>query len=293
MNHHDIYRACQPYSDPASGVFLYGLVDHGGMPGLAKKLDQANIEWVSLFAGSKEENALSVAPLLFRIDTDGSGVQHRALLNWVGENGAYTSSLLLLASPLSMHELAHRLTRRLDGVLPEDIEIMLRFFDPRIFEQLMQVLSAEQKQAFLSVAHRWWFADRRGKLQDVAAIFSEADIHEIPLMLTVAQENALLDASEPDQVAELLLSGVPDEYLALQPPQRHDFILRHVASARLLGITATHELALYCALALLHGEQFATQENWQSGLQGVLAGTMSLEQAAQQFEMNESMTGNT
>jgi hypothetical protein len=258
---------------------------------LASKLTQTKTEWVSLFDGSGEENAISVAPLLFRIEVDKSGIQHRGLANWIGEHGTYSSSLLLLASPLPLEQLARRLAVRLDAVLPQDMDITLRFFDPRIFEQLMQVLSAEQKHAFLSVAHGWWFADRRGQLQEVSAVFSEADLFEAPLILSMVQEHALLDASEPDQVVDLLQSTVQDEYLALPAQDRHDFIVRHMTAARLLGIEATHELALYCALALLQGEQFATQKHWQAALQEVQSGKLSLAQAAELIEQNDSITG--
>jgi hypothetical protein len=291
LTHHDIYELYRTYSAPVSGCILYGLVDHAGMSGLVKKLNQEKTEWISLFDGSKEEGALTVAPILFQIEADQSGMRHYRLLNWVCERGAYTSSILLLASPLAMPELARRLALRLEAVLPEEIEIMLRFFDPRIFEQLMVVLSEEQKQAFLSVAYCWWFVDRRGQLQDVSAVFAESDSFEVPLILTVKQEGFLLDASEPDQVAELLQSGVPDEYQSLPLSERYDFIVRHMAAARLVGIESTHELSLYCALALLHGEHFATQKNWEAALQDVQAGNLSLEQAAEQIEMNESKTG--
>ncbi len=291
LNQQSIYLAYQKHATSDSSDFLYGLADHAGMPGLASKLTQAKAEWVSLFDGSGEESALSVAPLLFRIEVDQSGIQHRGLVNWIGEHGSYSSSLLLLASPLPLPELARRLTVRLDAVLPQNMDIMLRFFDPRIFEQLMQVFSAEQKHTFLSVADGWWFADRRGQLQEVSAVFSEADPFEAPLMLSIAQEHALLDASEADQVANLLQSTVQDEYLTLPPPIRYDFIVRHMTAARLLGIEATHELALYCALALLQGEQFATQKRWPAALQEVQSGKLSLAQAAEQIEQNDSITG--
>lgn len=262
------------------GCHLYALADHGGMPGLTKQLIRAKAEWLSLFEGSTEENALSAAPLLIKMKVESGKIKHRILVDWLAEHATYSSSLLFFASPLSMPELAHRLAARLDAVLPEEMEILLRFFDPRIFEELMSALTAEQKQNFLSLAHCWWFVDRRGQLQKVEATFADNEPFQAPLILTVVQESALLDASEPDQVAQLLRATVPEEYALLAASMRHDFILRHMKAAIQLKIKATHELALYCGLALLYGEDFAEQKNWQSLLQEVQIGKLSLTQAA-------------
>jgi hypothetical protein len=280
---HQAYQLC---SMAGQAHFLYGLADHAGMPGLAKRLNLTHAQWSSLFDGSQEGKTLSVAPLLFQIECDQYGVMNRSLINWLGEQGTYSSSLLLLASPLPLQELTRRLAVRLDAMLPDEMNIMLRYFDPRVFEQLVQALLDEQRRTFLSVAQQWWFVDRRGQLQGVASEFSEVDVFEAPLKLNATQESALIDASEPDQVASLLHSTVPEEYANLPRPERHDFILRHMAAARLLNVQVTHELALYCALALLHGENFATLKPWHVELQRVQTGELSLSQAAELVEQN-------
>jgi hypothetical protein len=271
---------------------LYGLVDHAGLPGLAARLTESGAQWESLFE-SQDPDILSVAPLLVRIGTGQEGIQQRRVVRWAVEHGSYASCIVLMASPLPLQQLAERLRARLEGLLPENMDILLRFFDPRVFEQLMVVLSTEQKQAFLGVAEHWWFVDRRGQLQEVASKFEQADSFVAPLILTAVQESGLIDASEPDQVAQLLQSGAPDDYQTLQPWERHDFIVRHMGAARAVGIQATHELSLYCVLALLYGEQFATQTNWQAALQEVQEKKMGLVEAAAQIESNDSMIGQT
>lgn len=108
------------------GSEVYGLADHGGMPGLDKQLARAGIAWRTLFEGSHEEGAAAVAPLLFSLSeawADG----HRRLLEWVAEHGTYTSSLLLLATPLPIDEVAARLACRLDAMLSEEMNVLLRF----------------------------------------------------------------------------------------------------------------------------------------------------------------------
>ena len=287
FTHQDITNLL--YADPSIKLdgHLYGLVDHGGMPGLVKQLDRTNAQWISLFAGSRDEGALQVAPLLILIDANQVPFQRQAMLNWLCEHGTFASSMLFIVSPLPMAELARRLALRLDATLPDNMDIVLRYFDGRIFEQLVIVLSEEQRLAFLNVARRWWFVDRRGEIQAVDAVFSEVETHEIPLNLTVLQQGAMLDASEPDQVAAFLRPAVPVECANLAPTLRYDFIVRHMGAARLLGIHATHELALYCLMALLHGEQFATRRPWLAALNEVQSGRRSLTQAIEEMKSDD------
>lgn len=262
-------------ADPSivAGGQLFALVDHAGIPGLAKQLSKMRVQWLSLFEGSRDEGALEVAPLLFPIDADQNSFQRKALLRWIGERGTFTSSMLFLVSPLSMPELARRLALRLDASLPDEMEIVLRFFDTRVFEQLLIVLSDEQRDCFLNVAHCWWFVDRRGALQYVSATFAETGGCDVPLVLSTKQEAALLDASEPDQVAQLLRTFVPNEYAELVAGQAYDFIIKHMRAARAFGVASTHDHALYCSLALLEGEDFSEREKWSAALEKFGRGT--------------------
>lgn len=255
---------------------FYCLVDHAGMPGLHTKLVNMPVAWISLFEGTKEASALEAAPLLFRIETDPRDVRHRQLLAWVCERGTFTSSLILVAAPLPLHELACRLRIRLEGRISENMDVLLRFHDPRIFEELMIVLPKQEKKVFLSAGRRWWFADRGGKLQVVDAEFMVEDGFVPPLNLSVSEEAALLTASEPDQVAQLLRGGVPNEYGSLPFNERHEFVTGQISAAHSFGITATHELALYCALAIRHGTDFASKSGWESVFADVRCGRLSL-----------------
>lgn len=263
---------------------LYALIDHSGMPGLLKALVSAGQAWASLFQGSNEENALSVAPILVALNIESVKTIRNPLLDWICEQSTYSSSLLLLASPLTLDELARRLTTRLEAKLPDSVNVMLRYFDTRVFAALMNVLDDAQKTEFLSPASQWWYLDRRGALQTIAAPFAPHDTFVSPLILNTIQQNRLIDASEPDQIAELLQDTVPNEYDELPYQDRFDFIKRFVQAAEGFGIKTTHEKSFYCALALMYGEGFAAQPAWRDGLAEVRAGTLTLQQLTQQIE---------
>lgn len=252
---------------------LYCLADHGGMPGLRRELDRARVGWYSLFEGSTEENALEVAPLLFSLD-EAVDARRFELLRWVAEQGTYASSLLLLATPLDLHELGARLTHRLDAALPDQIDVMLRFFDPRVFEALAATLDSAQKDAFLSPAECWWFVDRGGVLRAEPSHFSPADPFEAPLQLDARQEKALVAASEIDRVKTRLAEIMPAPFAALLPPEHHPFLSEQLDAARRLGVWSTHELALYCAAALLDGPAFTETPKWKRAIEGVRVGRL-------------------
>lgn len=284
LTHQDILQLHRQHCSSQGGTRLYGLIDHAGMPGLLRQLTMAKAGWVSLFQGAKEENALLVAPILFAINVDDQGLQRRGLLQWILEQGRYSSSLSLIASPLSMAELARRLVLRLNAALPDQMEIMLRFFDPRVFEQLMLVFSAPQKQAFLDLGSSWFFLDRSGKLMQCPSIFSTDDTWPTTFEFSVIQQDALIESCEPDQIAELLRNGVPEAFQKVPLPEQYGFIVRNMVSARSFGIQATHELSFFCALALLLGEKFVEDEKWSMALDDVKKGVLTLQQAAESLE---------
>ncbi len=245
---------------------LYALVDHAGVPGLCAQLKRTGTEWISLFHGSRDEGALEVAPILFPIVVAEASFRQNALVRWICENGSYSSSLIFLVSPLAIGELSRRLALRLDAQLPENMVVVLRYFDARIFESMLIVLSDEQKLNFLSPAPRWWYVDRRGELQTVDAAFDASDGRCIPLIFTAFQESALLDASEPDQVGQMLRTFVPVEYAKLAAGKDYDFVMKNMEYARAFGVASTHDHALFCSLALLEGDSFSERAKWSEAL---------------------------
>lgn len=286
LTHHTVCNL--RYADPTAKLEgqLYALVDHAGIPGLARRLTKMDAEWVSLFEGSRDAGALEVAPILFPVYEDENKNGWKALFDWISEIGQYSTSVLLMVSPLPMRELASRLARRLDAKLPDAIEIFLRYFDTRIFEQLLVTLAQDQRASFLGIANCWWFLDRSGEIRQVAATLLEENLAFVPLKFTQEQQDELLDACEPDQIAALLQEFVPHEFNNLAPENRHYFIIRQMEIARNFGITLTHEIALFCALTLMHGEDFTNEERWSQIMSSVQAGKISLTIAVENVELD-------
>jgi hypothetical protein len=283
-------QAVAPAAKVAPHGRLWALVNHAGVPGLDARLQQEDITRSSLFGESADAAARQVAPLLFTLE-DLSTPRSQRLLLWLAENGAFTGSLLFLWSELPRQTLLARLVHRLDVRLPEGEEVLMRFFDARVFEALVQVLSPEQHTAWLSPASHWWYVDRLSQLQahEGAPGVHEVDPLKQMLRLDTQQFAALLDATEPDQVAHLLRQRMSETFLRIEPQGRHAFVLRHMRRGRReWGIEAPNDLAIYCGLALLHGEDFAARPAWHQALVQVASGKLKLTQAVERIESEES-----
>lgn len=239
---------------PASN--LYFLLDHAGMPGLHRQLRGSAVQWSSLFDGSNEANALQVAPFLVLAGSEGQLRMFRALFEWIGKHGTYSSSVVMLTSPLDMETLRHRLTARLDVRLSANMEAMLRFFDPRVLESLFKLLTPDQARMFFSPAESWRYVDRAGKLVSVTTAFDAQENFSAPLVLNEQQEFALLDACEIDQVLDLLRQNMPRLIATLLLSDQSTFVGRAIGTARQHGIDSVYKFSLYAAVSLLQGDAF-------------------------------------
>lgn len=266
---------------------LWALVNHAGVPGFDAHLQKEGIPRESLFGEPAVAAARQVAPLLFALPGLGDPRCQR-LLSWLADHGSFTGSLLFLWSELPAAALHARLAHRTNARLHDGEEVVLRYFDARVFEALLPVLTPAQRAAWLEPARCWWYVDRAGLLQGCDGSPGMPQAHDPlnpALQLDATQFGALLDGTEPDQVAYLLRQRVPEPFLRVEPPARHAFVLRQMQQARgAWQLASTQDFALYCALALLRGEDFALTPKWQRALQRVKAGELTLAQATRQVE---------
>lgn len=277
----DLRAFCKTVDADYPALTLYCLADHAGMPGLPEVLLQAGTQYASLFAGSKEENAVSVAPLLFSLK---DAERKRLLLEWIARHGTFSSSMLMLASPMDIPSLTARLAARLDVTISDEMNVMFRFFDPRVFEAMLQIFSEERKAAFLGIAASWWYVDRSGQMVCVPSAFRDADDIDDLQTLSSDEEFAFVDASAPDQIAQLVATMLPEQYGSLHAARRFSFIQQHSAAATALDIHSIHDVAMYCGLVLLHGEGFADRPEWTAILASVKTGKVTLMDAVIEME---------
>ena len=260
--------------DPASN--LYFLIDQGGMPGLYNQLVKSTVEWASLFGCTREENALAAAPILILVGVGGRLHISKKLLGWIGANARYSSSLIILSSALSSKSIERRLTSRFSVKLSEDMGAMLRFFDPRILENLVDVFNAEQAGNFFSVANIWSFFDRSGNLVKFAAKFNEKDDCNSQLELSQEQESLLLKASEVDQVSALLRQNLPEIFNKIPASSRYDYVKSKINFARMDGLDTVLDFSIYVTVLMLKGDNIVDAPFWRTFLDGLKKGDLDL-----------------
>ncbi|WP_208279192.1 DUF4123 domain-containing protein [Massilia oculi] len=237
-------------SRPQENIFL--LLDHGGLPGLSQQLKCNTKEWMSLFDRTKEEVALEAAPILVLAASGGKIRLSRLIFDWLKQRGTYSSSVMMLVSPLDLTCLARELGKRLHTTLAGGVEAMLRFFDPRVFESLFNILTREQKEDFLGVVSSWHYVNRSGQIAQVTNIYGTAKPSEKPVVLSQEQEDHLLAASEIDQILNSLRSSIPDPFSEIPCESQYGFVSESVMEARSEKIGSVLQMSLYTMIRLFY-----------------------------------------
>jgi hypothetical protein len=132
---------------------------------------------------------------------------------------------------------------------------MLRFYDPRVLESLLEILPAGQARIFFSPADSWRYVDRTGKLSGVITAFDAVDNFSAPLVLSEQHEFALLEACEVDQVLDLLRQNLPKLIARLPLSDQATFVSKAISTARQHGIDSIFKFSLYAAISLSQGEK--------------------------------------
>lgn len=211
------------------------------------------------------------------------------------DDGAFTFGVLLEAARwacgvsvvvthLPFHEAVRELRMRADVMLPDDLEVVLRYFDTRILPVLLDVLEPGQRAAFTGMASAWLYLDRDGNWCTVAMVLQQPQEElTLPLHLSSLQQDALIDAGECDAVLNQMRRMHSDELLQWTPPEQYRQVLPLIGVAYELGIEATATVALFCRLALLHVGQVESDRAWQDGLCEVRDGKKTFTEFMKEF----------
>lgn len=249
---------------PSGSERVFALVDHAGCSGLLARLSQSpSLRWISLFQDSTESNAIEVAPILVDLGgVDLPALGAKRMLAWLSQACKASNAVLVLRSTWALEELATALKRRLDALLPDDMPVLLRYFDTRVFVSLMQTLDAPQKAAFCCIASQWWWLDRGGRLCEMSTLHHAEDALYGSITFSDAQQAQLIDSCEADAVAQEVVRTAPDLCSGLSHGQLHELVSDCLLAAHGHGITSLPMQSLFCMVALEHGVGFHEQTPW-------------------------------
>ena len=248
---------------PAGEQVRYLLIDHAGAPGLTQALrGRYFLSWTSLFEGSTEVGALEVAPILVQLPSHRMTSSERDFLQWLYRKCQFSTSVTALHSTWTRDSLEHALKIRLDAVLPDNLPVMLRYFDTRTLESLWRVLTAEQQKQFFGFASCWQWLDRAGDLHQWHTEQLTNDSWPARFEVDVTQQKALIESGEADALAAQMAAQAPDLCHVKQRAELHALANRCRAKFDALGIADIRTQTLYCLTALQHGLDFDADPRW-------------------------------
>jgi hypothetical protein len=239
---------------------LYACIDLASAPqAFASVVQPAGPQALCLFDGALTDNAGRASPWVVPVHT---GVDPHRL--WLSCDIAMKApAVTWLASPLSCQGLRDRLARRLDIQFEDGSQWLLRFFDPRILDELHAHLEPSNSQSFFALGGDWYWLDRDGALQQRRlAGPMEPDPLRPPLRPTPLEEAALTMASEAGHVLTRASSRWPDGFARLRGTQRIALAKRACAEADGLGLQATDHRVQLLILAAAHGAGYFDGPAW-------------------------------
>ena len=223
---------------------------------------------IDLLTGESCDWSQSASPVLIDLSAPSTDQGIGSATRQTLDRWKLANCFVYLESRFDPDAMANSLRVRTEATLPENLPVLLRYFDARVLEALMGTLTAAQRHAFLTVGSLWATPGRRGELSKWANSAEPADAPAFisPLALNAVQEAALLDAGEADALIDVLLNQNNARLIEMTPPDQHETISEALASSQKFGINGSTDQASFCSLWLELGAGFVAEEPWASAL---------------------------
>ncbi len=250
------------------GIHRYLVVDQAALHGvdIQHGLGWNGPSW-DLLEGVPPNWATTASPVLVAAAASPLSESQRRVWQKFAANWRYANALTYVESPVAFAALALALTERTKGLLPDNMRVLLRWYDNRVLSSLLQVLDVGQLQALLAPLTHCAIADRRGLVRLTSCAPAPSLVPQFPLELSVTQEALLLEASEADALIDILLGQGQSALLELLPPDQYDCVLSLWQTARRYGIFQVSDQIAFCHLGLEVGQGFDLHEPWSGVIQ--------------------------
>lgn len=256
---------------PDQNVYL--LIDQAGLPGFSCELQMHSVPRVMLFDDTKEKSAVAATPVLILAAAHGVIIARKRLFNWLSEYASDAFSTVAIVSPLTIGAMRRRLSARLQVELSEKVEAIFRFYDPRILATLINILDTVERDIFLGLASNWIYPNRSGHLESIKTTFYPDDAFKAPLKLRANQEFAFLEASEVDQVLDLLRTVTPRRMAEFSGPEKYSLVKDLICKAKHEGINSILGYSIFSSIFLSGGSKFLDSPLWSEIMNELQNGT--------------------
>lgn len=276
---------------PESVLLLFALVDPAQDRSASQRLSKLSQQHASLLASFSAPQ--DSAPQLLLL----GAVDKLSEETWrLVERSVSSAACTFLLSGSSLNSLQQHLGRFVDVRLSGGVEMLLALWDPAILGTLVgqaddstlhvpgPVLSLAQRNDLLSPLVAWWYCDREQHWHRIAGSGPNPDSTretKTRLTLTQAQEDALVEASVPDQVLFHLQQNRPSLLNNPDLPHAnyHRFVRQVLPAARMLGLEGMRDLVNFVALCLIYRQRMETDPQILQLLNQVQRKTLTMDEA--------------
>lgn len=278
-----------PWLSQEDGANRYFLLDGAQCTHPADVLGRFPSNAARLFDGVLADRSADTSVYLVRIPAQMSpGVALAMVAGVANETGAIT----LLESSLSQDELVQRLMRRLDAQFPNGKAYLTRYFDGRVLPLLVGVLAPEQRESFLALGHTWHYVTPEGYWNALPLTAPASDPFTPPLRLAEEQRRKLVDDSYPYTLIDHFRLTDPELLAKVSEPDQYRFFRACVGLADRYGIRDGGRTLMVCTWALLSGEDYYLQPEWDQRLKDFGSGKRSARQIGDEaYPMEDEWSG--
>ncbi len=228
---------------------LYALVDGGQIENIPTRLARMAPQnaW-PLFGPLGNKDLEPVGGWLVHLGTN----PPTTCMDWLCQEAMTHPTVMWFQSPLDHHDMLSLLAPRLNAKLEErGIQAVLRYYDPRIFTNLVEVLKPEQTP-YLSMAPRWYWFDHalKRRILEMPVDVEAARRFEHPITFDPAQEKALIDKSIPYEMMAIFEQEEPEPLEAVPRNERYGLMKQGVDKAIAKGHRGLHDMFLACVETL-------------------------------------------
>lgn len=285
-----------PWAQPLPGLgrcHWYAIADAAQHKALPAALVQASqLKHRCLFDAEPDSPIAAHSPHLVALPAPTmSGCATHVAWRWIERHAPDAPCITVVASQLDFEDLHRNLRAWTEVLLPDGEDMFFAFWDPMILGALMgqaddetlyvpgPVLGEGQRRALTAGIHSWWYWDRNGEIHALQIDAGEALPITMPLQLTYAQMDMLVDVSVPDHVLHYVELNQGHLLSSMDKRQRYAAVRDHLLQAKTLELTGMGDMVNYVCAALIYGPAMQQDPQIQDLLAQVRGHKLTLNQA--------------
>lgn len=270
----------------ADGNFdaAYALVNLAALPNMDRDFRAivGTQPWESLFQDTRQQSGIAAGPAL--VELPRRPYAREQMVGALLRADATCPCVIWLRSPFDISGLRRQLTLRLSGRFPDDFDVLIHFFDPRIAPLLCEVLAPKVLDAYFAPASAWHWRDARTGELHTLRHSGPADMPlDLPVTFTEAQQNALIEPTLVDRLVAAFEERFGIQYAEHPYAHWHQRATETYTRVKALELVSEPDILRLSLYAMLHEPGWWESPAIQSRLRRLIGGESTVEQVIAAF----------